>query len=134
MRKYNWLMLEYSRVPKNWMCFLQGRKITDSSEAYTLDFDNHPADAKAALLKAYMEAYQNISVEDENKKRLKELEELKEEREAKVEALQMRLDDQQRTIDLMMPAFNMVQRMFSERSVSEKRRDEAPAPSPSTSR
>ena len=134
MRKYNWLMLEYSRVPKNWMCFLQGRTITDSSEAYTLDFDNHPKEAKATLLKAYREAYQNISVEDENEKKLKALEESKKEGDAKVEELQMWVRDQQRTIDLMMPAFNMAQRMFSQREEWEKRRNEAPAPSPSTSR
>lgn len=62
----------------------------------------------------------------ENESLTAELERMKSGSSSEMEAMQKRLDDQQRTIDLMMPTFNMAQRMFSQRSELEKKRGEAP--------
>ena len=98
---------------------IMGKLIPASDEPY-LQYDDE-------LTKIYMEVYgKRLSLNREStqiKELEEEIEELKTRRSDEVEELHRRMEEQQRTIDLMMPTFNMAQRMFGERRELEKLRE-----------
>jgi len=97
MRKFHQTMLEF-RVPKNWVAKLQGRKIGDSTAAYS-----HPEDLPGELIRAYADSYNRLRVFDAVATR------------DEVEKLQRTIEEQRNTIELMKSAFEGRLRVLEER-------------------
>lgn len=109
------------KLSKNFIAKLQGRAIGDSTKHYS----KHDVDE---CLEQYKKGYHLIAIEGNNQTQKTEIERLKREIEDIRAKKSGEVEELRQKIDLMMPAFNMAQRMFSQREEWEKRRGEAPTP------
>lgn len=105
-------------LSKNFIAKLQGRTIGDSTKHYS----KHDVDD---CLEQYKKGYHLITIEGNNQTQKAEIERLKREIE-ELKGKGTEVEELRQKIDLMMPAFNMVQRMYEQRREGEKRSEAPP--------
>lgn len=125
LRKFHFTMLERD-IPKNWIGKLEGKKVRDSTGPYS-----QPEVLPNELLDAYVKAYPRLRVGEEDQSGEVEalriqVQQLQAGKSSEIEELQRQLGEQQRTIELMMPAFSLVKKMLDDKREWDKLRGSPP--------
>lgn len=106
LRKFHYNTLLVSGMPVDYIRFLEGKSYSEYAR---------PIENREEIIAMYMEAYDRLTVLEDGEVTHEAMEEM-----------QKRLEDQQRTIDLMMPTFNIAQKLFAERKEWERLRASPP--------